>query len=58
MHPDLTPDAAAEARQDDIPSRHGSRTRLFARIAARHNPHLDPGYLTAALAERDQVRTI
>lgn len=35
----------------------GLRARRFARIAARHNQHLDPSYLDTALAEREQART-
>ncbi|MBG0818487.1 hypothetical protein [Planomonospora sp. ID82291] len=63
MHPDITPGAESGAGQDgneqaDVSSQRGSRAQLFARIAARHNPHLNPAYLAAALAERDQDRAI
>lgn len=61
MHSDATPDAATGAQdacgKTDAPSRRESRARLFARIAARHNPHLGPGYLVTALAERARDRT-
>jgi hypothetical protein len=61
----IVTDVETEARQNGVSAsevvntllQRGLRARRFARIAARHNEHLDPAYLDAALAEREQSRT-